>query len=252
MCGIGGYYSLKKLSEKAQLNAADQFAEMMLALQDRGTDACGMFTVGSSSKVVGSPNTYRRPGPAKDHIDDLWELACNAGPTPLVIGHTRRATGANPKRNRNNHPFVADHITGVHNGVFRDYRLVAASDGLKMSGDCDSETIFRMLAQFTDAEDYVASLATRLNEYNRVVFFDDRTRLLHLYTQDDCGLCYSIDKRSGVAWIATAPEFLPNHARGDFKWLEQGNLYNVRNWDKVAQPKTRAKKATPKREKVTA
>jgi glucosamine 6-phosphate synthetase-like amidotransferase/phosphosugar isomerase protein len=64
--------------------------------------------------------------------------------TVCVLGHTRMPTKGSRWRNVNNHPLVAGHVVGVHNGIIVNDDRIFAHTGLPRSGEVDSEVIFRL------------------------------------------------------------------------------------------------------------
>lgn len=71
--------------------------------------------------------------------------------TLSIIGHCRFPTKGLESNNKNNHPIIADHIVGVHNGqINNDDTLFGVWRGVfKRAAEVDSEIIFRLLAHFT-------------------------------------------------------------------------------------------------------
>lgn len=218
MCGIGGYFATRKLGKREQTEAALSFAVMMIRLEDRGVDASGMYVIGDDPSLV---SMSKGPGPATGRFDKMVSLVeRNGGKQPIVVGHTRHATHGSPKINRNNHPFSVGRLVGVHNGVFAGYRKWQSK--LELEGECDSEAIFRMLAN-TKNDSGFFEVFDRLNAYNRMVFWDKRERRLYAYTHDQHGLAFLQDRRMGVVWFATTKHHLP-YQKGAY-WARQGELY---------------------------
>lgn len=225
MCGIGGYINYGNVRERKLLSALDDWGNMMWELQARGTCACGLYTIPVDG---GTPDLAKFSGSVKENYPDLMAAAEEtAGEKPVVIGHTRRATGATPKRNVNNHPFHVGHITGVHNGVFQAHRRVARERKFKLEGECDSEVIFKILSKEKTEDGYVEALDGNLNSYNRVVFWDEKKNRLYAYTQDEHGLCIGTDSKRKLLWVASDPIYLPPEARGNHRWLDGRELYRM-------------------------
>ncbi len=217
MCGIAGYTATRKLTRAEQDEVALIFADMMIGLEDRGVDASGIFVVKPDNTI----SLTKGSGPARARVGKMLDfIETRAGNRPIVVGHTRHATHGTPFENRNNHPFRAGRITGVHNGVFAGYRRVAPT--LKLEGECDSEAIFRMLGN-TKHEDDFWEVFDKLSPYNRVVFWDGKARKLFAYCHDERGLAFVRDTRLGVVWFATTKRHLPSLPGS--MWAGKGALY---------------------------
>lgn len=217
MCGILGFYRKDGELTKKQLRLATRkFAMALVALECRGTDAVGVYIVGSEGGI----NIVKGPGSAKSHVIEITKAILQyGGRCPIVIGHTRHATVGDPHDNCNNHPFSVGHIVGVHNGI---YAGAWEPQDLRLRGECDSEVIFARLHKAGGERGYFKVLGS-LNDFNRVVFFDRKNRTLYAYCQDKDGLFFCTDRRRGVVWMASTPQFLP--AKHSTAPAEAGTLY---------------------------
>jgi glucosamine--fructose-6-phosphate aminotransferase (isomerizing) len=118
--------------------------QLLVASEVRGKDATGFYAV--PSRRGQHPVLSKRPVCAADFIRTTasWRLL---GPSRVVLAHTRQATHGDPRDNRNNHPFVSDdgRFVLIHNGVVPGHREVARDQGLKLTSECDSEVILRLV-----------------------------------------------------------------------------------------------------------
>lgn len=74
------------------------------------------------------------------------DLHVARGASAFIL-HTRFATQGLPQFNENNHPVVAGHIVGVHNGVLsNDWGIFSEIGWDKQKAEVDSEAIFALLA----------------------------------------------------------------------------------------------------------
>ena len=72
-------------------------------------------------------------------------LSTLGGNSVCILGHTRAAAKGSRWRNVNNHPLVAGHVVGIHNGVITNDDELFAHLDLPRVGEVDSEIIFRLL-----------------------------------------------------------------------------------------------------------
>ena len=131
MCGIFGF-----ITSDGQGPDIARLRRLALITQTRGAHAFGLAWVDEDGRI----RTFKRPGPAKTHLDEL-DRCRNA---VVMVGHCRYATHGSPEDNRNNHPHAAGAGFLVHNGVVGNYRQVVRRHRLDVRSECDSE-IFGLL-----------------------------------------------------------------------------------------------------------
>ena len=134
MCGIFGF-----ITRQGQGPDVARLRRLAVITQARGEHAFGLAWVGADGPI----QTFKRPGPAADH---LGALEC-CRKAMVVVGHCRRATHGSPADHRNNHPHRAGRGYLVHNGVVFNHRELTHRYGLSPQGECDSEILGLLLAR---------------------------------------------------------------------------------------------------------
>lgn len=175
MCGIFGgikNYSVDKIKLLGILN------------EDRGTDSSGVFDFDGITK---DNSTFR------EFVATYDDSLLNGN--KYLIGHTRFATNGSVSV-RNAHPFAYGHITGVHNGVIRNFETLKVEYCNKKGVadmECDSEIIFFLLN-----EKGIEGLK-ELEGYFGLIWKDDREPNKLFFMQHDCELAYSrVDKKNAM------------------------------------------------------
>lgn len=120
----------------------DLLTEMMIASACRGTDASGFAAIDKRGKLIADKAPMRSSRFVA--VSMAWSRLSSPS---CLIGHCRAATHGSPQTgdNRNNHPFVGGRLAVVVNGVSPNYRNVAVDQGLKLTSECDSEVVLRLV-----------------------------------------------------------------------------------------------------------
>ncbi|MCX7680889.1 MAG: glucosamine 6-phosphate synthetase [Anaerolineae bacterium] len=145
MCGLVGlllYPQARAAGEWQAIRAC--FTRALLANEERGRDASGVAIV----QRDGSFALYKAPLPASELVATVAyeQLLDRVGSeTVCLLGHTRMPTKGSSLDNANNHPVLAGHVLGVHNGHIGNDDLLFAQLKLPRAGQVDSEVIFRLL-----------------------------------------------------------------------------------------------------------
>jgi glucosamine 6-phosphate synthetase-like amidotransferase/phosphosugar isomerase protein len=134
MCGIFGF--ITKSGEGPKI---DRLRRIALVTQSRGEHAFGLAWVEANGVI----QTFKAPGPAEDHLDEL-DRCRNA---QVVLGHCRYATHGWPGDNRNNHPHPAGKGYFVHNGVIHNHQELISRHSLATKSECDSEVLGQLMAR---------------------------------------------------------------------------------------------------------
>jgi len=109
MCGIFGNISLVKTG--ANYKTTKTLHDMALMSQVRGTDGTGVFFLDDKSELM----YYKEPTCASACMDKT-QLDKMVTRSRFTIGHVRAATQGSMTE-ADTHPFIYEHVVGVHNGT---------------------------------------------------------------------------------------------------------------------------------------
>jgi len=167
MCGIfGGIKNVKPESLKI----------LGILNEDKGTDATGLF---DADGYIKDNKSFREfiLADTDEYIKDF---------KGYLVGHTRfSTTGANSQRNA--HPFTFGNITGVHNGMLRNFEELKKYYDVR-DLECDSEILFYLLDKKG-----IEGLKEVVGYFT--IVWSDITRPDKLYfIQHECSLSYNRGK----------------------------------------------------------
>lgn len=145
MCGIASVFlqPRKRAAEDWQA-IRDIFTRNLVFNEARGRAASGVALIQQDGKI----QVFKKPVPASElvQMDRYMEIMDLIGErTVCILGHTRMPTKGSQWNNDNNHPVVALHTIGVHNGQIENDDALFAEFGLSRQGEVDSEIIFHLL-----------------------------------------------------------------------------------------------------------
>ena len=128
--------------------------ELLVASSCRGTDATGFAALDGRGGFVAD----KQPLPSKTFVHKSAAWRALSSPSCLVA-HCRAATHGSPHTgdNRNNHPFLAPDLAVIVNGVAPNYRAVASRRGLRLTSECDSEVVLRLVEAAESPADGLAA-----------------------------------------------------------------------------------------------
>jgi glucosamine 6-phosphate synthetase-like amidotransferase/phosphosugar isomerase protein len=161
MCGIFGISMLNGSTVTNNTKFHKFIAELFKETSVRGSIASGISVVKSNEALVikkdVSAREFVESKSYKDMIKANVDLTAVNNGVVTVFGHGRFPTKGTEKVEHNNHPIVAEHIIGVHNGcISNDDRLFAEymekNQCFKRAGEVDSEIIFRLINHYTTVE----------------------------------------------------------------------------------------------------
>ena len=162
MCGLAGMLICPgERAEETWAAIRECFTQTLLFNEERGRDACGVALV----RMNGSVLIFKAPVPAVEMVemDEYRRVVDAVGPdTTCLLGHTRMPTKGTRWNNDNNHPVLAGHVVGIHNGHIVNDDALFATLSLPRRGEVDSEIIFRLLDTLSPAsynDSYLAEAA---------------------------------------------------------------------------------------------
>ena len=146
MCGIAAVLLYPQERDPQAWRAIrTMFTRNLIFNQERGQAATGIAIVQADGRF----DILKQPIQADEFtaLPQYRHMMTRIGAhTTLILGHTRLPTKGDPQHPENNHPIVADHVLGVHNGhVHNDDELFQRYAYPRHAG-VDSEIIFRMIA----------------------------------------------------------------------------------------------------------
>lgn len=144
MCGIAFFINYSTGIGRDKLLDLGMVKEMFIKLEERGTDASGIYFERATSngiirRIVRSPMKASELWDATQTGKDkrLGDCILN-GKEQVVMLHTRHTTVGSEFVHENNHPIYSNNYVLVHNGTVIATPKV---DGYKYNGDVDSEKI---------------------------------------------------------------------------------------------------------------
>jgi predicted glutamine amidotransferase len=141
MCGIFGF--IANIPEMDYPLAHTFLANLFMESVARGKDASGFAAMSYDLPDV---LTEKRNVNAHAFVNRSSKFRALKKKMPnIFIGHTRAVTTGDPKRNRNNHPFLSQRLALVHNGKVPEWDKTAHLMGLELRTETDSEILLRIL-----------------------------------------------------------------------------------------------------------
>lgn len=206
MCGVFGFAG--NLTRRDWALAHRLMVELAIASEERGTDAAGYAALTASGKLL----WQRQPGPARHLFMGRDFAALRRSNVVMAIGHTRLATTGAPAVNGNNHPHLAGRVGNlpgsgplwavVHNGFIPLHEHKAASLGLQLKSQCDSEILVQALARYGEAEGPDVCLA--LGGKQSVLALNVATRTMLAWTNGEMPLvAFRVEDLPGTWWAST-------------------------------------------------
>ena len=163
MCGLTGvllYPTRRSADEWAEIK--DITTANLVFNEERGREASGIAVI----QADGRCRIFKQPVPASELVEMEGYrrvLSTVNEATVCILGHTRMPTKGSRWHNVNNHPLLAGHVVGVHNGTISNDDHIFARLGLPRTGEVDSEIIFR-LQDTIDPQKYNGRYPTLVRE----------------------------------------------------------------------------------------
>ena len=152
-CGIILGRKRRKADEQKMLH--DIFTRLLILNEARGKDATGMMTM----QRDGLWSLYKENIPVRQFVksEDFQDtIEGVSDKTTLLAGHARWATVGKASNPRNNHPIMAGHVIGTHNGTITNANEAAKMLRLPRNAKVDSEVIFRIATSVIDKSGYIS------------------------------------------------------------------------------------------------
>ena len=233
MCGLAGVllYPTER-SAAAWQEIRQLFTAMLVCNEERGREATGVAVV----QRYGTYRLFKWPMPASEfvHVDLYHHILADVGPaTTCLLGHARWPTKGSPRNNANNHPLLAGHTLGIHNGMIHNDDELFAALHLPRQAEVDSEILFRLLdtiPPFARDERYLTQLREQLEPVDGVfatLSVDLRRPTDLVVLKHNCPLCLHYDPTLQALFFSSRYLFL-RQAFGysvSTEALDQGYVY---------------------------
>lgn len=230
MCGIAGFCLNPK--DHTVPEAAVIAAALMLAIEERGTDATGMAWAEQDWRKA---RLHKAPVKASQYVPQHAERM--SPDATLAVLHTRMATQGSPQVNGNNHPIVSGSVIGVHNGHIGNDDTLFKNLGCERKAEVDSEAAFANLAYGT------GPITERLRELQgrvALAWMDRRdmdagdTNTLHMARVNGSPLAVGQTKKGSLIFASTMAllHIACDMAEVDLGWdldVPEGVYMRVRN-----------------------
>lgn len=172
MCGQCGIILGKKRRTRQELDSlGDMFTALLQYNERRGRDATGIFIADQS----GIGEILKAPISAMcltESIEYQKAIRSISNKTIALIGHTRWRTVGTPMVNVNNHPIIAVHCVGTHNGTISNHEELFRIHNWERIGQVDSEAIFRCADScIHDRKLYMGEFSEKLQEFRGTMSF---------------------------------------------------------------------------------
>lgn len=192
MCGLVGFFAPTTTSDANIQN----FINMLAVDQIRGMHATGVAKVNTKTNTV---TMHKRADNAIDFLarqDTKDFLSKDRG--NIYIGHNRFATMGGKDDHENAHPFQADHITLVHNGVVDSHALHLLTGMNRKDVNVDSHGV-----ALTIAEHGVKKAVTEhLSGGFALVWYDTNERTLNFIRNPDRPLYIGVLQDGSMVWAS--------------------------------------------------
>ena len=208
MCAIVGM--IGNVPEGQWSERMNLLESLLLAAEPYGPHATGFVAQTSPLKRPSRRAllTAKEPMRARDFVrlNPVWQQLRHRR-SPVVLAHTRWKTHGSAEDSRNNHPFRSRdgrfHL--VHNGVLSNFEEVDDRHLLSREGDCDSETMLRLVEKIGDARLGLSAVLRELTGSLSVGLYDSKARLLWLANNGGrpMHVC-SLKGRSGWVFASTS------------------------------------------------
>lgn len=192
MCGIVGRAGMLQTTDERI------FKTLLLLDYFRGQDSTGVAVVSKKNKV---DVLKMADDPIMLFNQTDYDNTVVGVSDAIWIGHNRAATIGSTTR-ANAHPFMCDHITGVHNGTLEKDSYLELGFRLESDYGTDSETIYQHMAQY-GVDDTIA----RLQGAWALVWYNSVDETLNMIKNDKRPLFLAKTERAGKQLLTWASEY---------------------------------------------
>lgn len=188
MCGLFG-----SVSKSLSMMDVDITKQLGMISQLRGTDSTGIF-IAYTDKGKPKIAMHKEAVNATSFLlSDMTKAMTDHATTYLIAGHTRAATiGA--VNNENAHPFVSEHIVGMHNGTIPN--LKGKVDGVDVP---DSRILFDLISE-KGIEEAVTKADEGVGAY-ALCFLDNKAKTLNFIRNEQRPLSF-IKRHDTLFWAS--------------------------------------------------
>lgn len=214
---------------------------MLVFNQVRGMDSSGVAAVPKHGNDV---KFFKDTGPATDLFYDKRFDRVFHGFHKALFAHNRSATNG-AVTSRNAHPFVLEHIIGMHNGTLHGaWRM-----DLKRSDDfgTDSEALLWNIQEYGAKE-----VISKIEGAWALVWYDTRDGTMNLLRNKERQLYYLFDKDHHTVYFNSELDLIYAAIRRDGRNIEydKAHILNEDTWMSWKIPPPGAAFEEPKREKI--
>lgn len=192
MCGIVGFINKRYTGAGGE---GVVLRDLLTAGTVRGHDGTGVFT--AEYNALDKPTYMKTTLKGAELLADRSDWSDFGKDARFVVGHNRAATSGKLDESCT-HPFVFEHVVGVHNGTVHGWRSIFP----KTAANMDSEAIYEAMdAVEPDAKSITKVLASLKSEAYALVWYDVRTKQLHFARNSQRPLCFA--QSDGNVWFAS-------------------------------------------------
>lgn len=211
MCGIFGY--IGNIPPEDYTAAHTLLTNLFVESKVRGKDASGFAAIRYDMPDLVTDKRNLDSGVFVNR-SDRFKMLKKKMPN-IFIGHTRLTTGSDPKRNRNNHPFLSQRLALVHNGRVSEWDKIAMRMNLTLRSETDSEILLRALDKYENILDGCRSILDNIEKdgkYAIAVFNHGGKSMKELYLfrnhQQPC-IVFRVEKWKAL-FFASTEEIIKN------------------------------------------
>lgn len=193
MCGIISYFSQETKYNK---DMKDCLSQLIAVDTLRGNHSTGLMI----DQGEGEAYYYKKSIAGHDFVqlNNIEKILLDYNKLRWLVGHNRAATFGSINSN-NAHPFMHDHITGVHNGTITNYRALSRQENFTV----DSEHIIYALSK-----DKTKDVIPKINGSFALMWHNGKTDTLHFIRNNERPYCFGLVEGENTMLGASEPGML--------------------------------------------